>query len=217
MIDTAGMRRQRASTEWEKLSVAAARRMLHAADCALLVVDLSDGLTHQDKRIAQLAGESDCALVVVANKTDLLPPPARKAAVRRLLDEISPEMIVEVIPLSATGKRSLPKKTLSAALHRALAARQISPSTARLNQLLQEIVAPQSAALSRARPAEIAAMPIREGSGLCALSSTATPPAASTRPIGVIWLPLLPTHCGWSARRSRLRSAVRRIRMPAKS
>ena len=141
LIDTAGMRRQRASTEWEKLSVAAARRMLHAADCALLVVDLSDGLTHQDKRIAQLAGESDCALVVVANKTDLLPPPARKAAVRRLLDEISPEMIVEVIPLSATGKRSLPKRTLSAALHRALAARQISPSTARLNQLLQEIVA----------------------------------------------------------------------------
>ena len=81
LVDTAGIRRRRATAEREKLGVAATRRALAQADCAILMIDLAAGVTYQDKRIAAQIEEAGCALVVVANKADLLP--ARRPAAPR--------------------------------------------------------------------------------------------------------------------------------------
>ena len=71
LIDTAGMRRKpKMSEDVEFFSVLRAREVLRRAHAALLMVDATDGVTHQDQRIARLAADSGAALVILANKWD---------------------------------------------------------------------------------------------------------------------------------------------------
>jgi len=73
-IDTAGMRRK-SKTErgTEYFSVLRALDALDRADIALLVVDATVGITHQDQRLAERIGASGCPVVVVLNKWELIP------------------------------------------------------------------------------------------------------------------------------------------------
>ncbi len=73
-IDTAGMRRK-SKTErgTEYFSVLRALDALDRADIALLVIDATAGVTHQDQRLAERIGASGCPVVVVLNKWELIP------------------------------------------------------------------------------------------------------------------------------------------------
>lgn len=73
LIDTAGIRK-RAKVDYgvEAFAVDRAIRAIREADVALLVVDAEEGLTDQDKKIAQTIEESGCGVIVVVNKWDLL-------------------------------------------------------------------------------------------------------------------------------------------------
>lgn len=72
-IDTAGMRRKsRVSTDVEYYSVVRAQRALERSHVSLIVFDAFEGITEQDKRIAGLASEAGRALILVANKWDLV-------------------------------------------------------------------------------------------------------------------------------------------------
>ena len=73
-IDTAGMRRK-SKTErgTEYFSVLRALDALDRADIALLVIDATVGITHQDQRLAERIGASGCPVVVVLNKWELIP------------------------------------------------------------------------------------------------------------------------------------------------
>ena len=73
LIDTAGMRRRRANAEREKFSVAAAREAIQQAAAVLLVWDMSEGVHHQDKRLAAMIIEAGCGAVLIGNKSDLVP------------------------------------------------------------------------------------------------------------------------------------------------
>ena len=74
-IDTAGMRRRgKLSSSVEVFSVMRAERSIRRADLAVLIVDLTTGVTAQDKRIAGLIQEARKAAVVVLNKWDLVKP-----------------------------------------------------------------------------------------------------------------------------------------------
>lgn len=73
IIDTAGIRRRwREGSIVEKISVSNTLRAINKGDIILLVLDISEGLTNFDKRIAQSIVEMEKPVVVVWNKMDLL-------------------------------------------------------------------------------------------------------------------------------------------------
>jgi GTP-binding protein len=72
LIDTAGIRRQsKVADSVEYYTSLRSRRAAERADVALVVCDARDGVTSQDRRIAELAMKSACATALVLNKWDL--------------------------------------------------------------------------------------------------------------------------------------------------
>jgi|UniRef100_A0A7V3PS80 GTP-binding protein len=79
IIDTAGIRRRpRIEEPVEYYSVSRAIDTIENCDIALVVIDATEGPTAQDKRIINLVTDRNRGLVIVANKTDLIPPELRK-------------------------------------------------------------------------------------------------------------------------------------------
>ncbi len=77
LIDTAGMRKKRNVTEkLEKLSVADARRAVDFAEVVVLLLDATQGLEHQDLKIASHVLEEGRALMVAINKWDVAEEPS---------------------------------------------------------------------------------------------------------------------------------------------
>ncbi len=77
LIDTAGMRKKRNVTEkLEKLSVADARRAVDFAEVVILLLDATQGLEHQDLKIASLVLEEGRALMIAINKWDVAEDPS---------------------------------------------------------------------------------------------------------------------------------------------
>jgi GTPase len=88
-IDTAGIRRRgKHSSSVEVFSVMRAERSIRRADLCVLIVDLTSGVTAQDKRIAGLIQEARKAGLVVLNKWDLVKPKrGERQAIRELVNE----------------------------------------------------------------------------------------------------------------------------------
>lgn len=88
-IDTAGIRRRgQHSSSVEVFSVMRAERSIQRADFCVLIVDLTSGVTAQDKRIAGLIQKAGKAAVVVLNKWDLIKPKrGEKQAIKQLVGE----------------------------------------------------------------------------------------------------------------------------------
>src|SRR5205807_10582541 len=88
-IDTAGIRRRgKRSSSVEVFSVMRAERSIRRADLCVLIVDLTMGVTAQDKRIAGLIQKERKAAIVVLNKWDLIKPKRKeKQTIVQLVDE----------------------------------------------------------------------------------------------------------------------------------
>jgi GTP-binding protein len=88
-IDTAGIRRRsKHSSSVEVFSVMRAERSIRRADLCVLIVDLTAGVTAQDKRIAGLIQKERKPCLVVLNKWDLIKPKYKpKAAIAELVDQ----------------------------------------------------------------------------------------------------------------------------------
>jgi GTP-binding protein len=73
LIDTAGIRRRAKVTgDIERYSVTRSIAAIERSDVCLLMIDATDGVTDQDKKIAGLAHESGKGVVIVINKWDLI-------------------------------------------------------------------------------------------------------------------------------------------------
>jgi GTP-binding protein len=109
LIDTAGIRRKpRVAGKLEQLSVADALRAIRFAETAVLVLDALQPLERQDLAIARLVAEEGRALVLVANKWDLIDRPAalQKQLQERLsvsLPQLSGVALVPVSGLTGFG------------------------------------------------------------------------------------------------------------------
>jgi GTP-binding protein len=88
-IDTAGIRRRgKVSTSAEVFSVMRAERSIRRAELCVLVIDLTTGVTAQDKRIAGLIQEARKPAIIVLNKWDLVKPKrGEKQSARELIEE----------------------------------------------------------------------------------------------------------------------------------
>jgi len=88
-IDTAGIRRRgKLSSSVEVFSVMRAERSIRRADLCVLIVDLTSGVTAQDKRIAGLIQEARKAALIVLNKWDLVKPKrGERQTIRELVAE----------------------------------------------------------------------------------------------------------------------------------
>ncbi len=71
LIDTAGIRKK-ARVDWgvEKFAVDRAIRAIRGCDIAVLIVDAQEGLTDQDKKIAQTILEAGRGMILAVNKWD---------------------------------------------------------------------------------------------------------------------------------------------------
>ena len=89
LIDTAGIRaRSKHSSSVEVFSVMRAERTIRRADLCILVMDLTSGVTGQDKKIAGLIQKAEKPCVVVLNKWDLVKPKrGAKAAMDKIVAE----------------------------------------------------------------------------------------------------------------------------------
>ncbi len=73
LVDTAGIRKK-AKVDWgvEKFAVTRAIKAIRDCDVAVLVIDATDGMTDQDKKIASLIIEAGKGMIVAINKWDLV-------------------------------------------------------------------------------------------------------------------------------------------------
>ena len=139
MVDTAGIRKK--STVYENIeyySMVRGLRAIDRADVALLVVDASVGVTEQDQKVAGLAIERGCALVVLLNKWDLLKEERDR---QRVLETVERRLTfatwAPTLRISALTGRSIEK--IWKLIDDAAAKREQKVSTSRLNQFLTDI------------------------------------------------------------------------------
>jgi GTPase len=78
-IDTAGMRKKAGIREdVERFSVSRSLRSIRRADVCMVMMDATEGLTEQDKRITDYIAEQGAAMILVWTKWDLVEDKARR-------------------------------------------------------------------------------------------------------------------------------------------
>lgn len=139
LVDTAGIRKK--STVYENIeyySMVRGLRAIDRADVALLVIDSSTGMTEQDQKVANLAIERGCAIVVLLNKWDLLPDDhAREQMMETVERRMGMAKWANYLRISALTGRSVEK--IWALVDSAAQNRSARISTSKLNQLLTDM------------------------------------------------------------------------------
>jgi GTP-binding protein len=138
-VDTAGMRRRsRIDEPTEYYGLVRALEAVNRADAALLVIDASAGVTHQDQRLAERVDAAGTAIVVILNKWDLLDadPDQRRAVLTDVADRLAFLGYAPVLKASAQGGRSVGR--ILPALREAEEAYHHRVPTAALNRVVQD-------------------------------------------------------------------------------
>ncbi|MGH8950662.1 MAG: ribosome biogenesis GTPase Der [Acidimicrobiia bacterium] len=136
LIDTAGIRRKpQISEDADFYAVLRAREALESADVALLLVDATEGVTHQDQRIAREVVDAGVGLVIVLNKWDALDEEQRELTERSLPDRFGFVGWAPVLRMAAkTGARM---RRLPGAIEAVLEARVNRLPTGQLNRAVR--------------------------------------------------------------------------------
>jgi GTPase len=139
IVDTAGIRRKsQIDEDVEYYGFVRSLRAIDRAQVVLLMVDATLGLTDQDQRVAGLAKDRGCAMVILLNKWDLLDDPAQRDELReRIEDRMGFVGYAPVIAISALTGRSVHR--IWDAVDTAYANYQGHIPTARLNDLMTEL------------------------------------------------------------------------------
>ena len=154
LIDTAGLRRPgRRADRLERGSAFMALQSIERADVALLLIDVIDGVTDQDAKIARMALDRGRPLVLVLNKWDAVDKSERRPEIAKQLERklgfVPGAETAELSALTGKGTRKLLPKVieLMAEVHREV-------PTAEVNRALSEAVqrnSPPAAGRRRAR------------------------------------------------------------------
>jgi GTP-binding protein len=136
LVDTAGMRKRNVVHEdIEYYSMVRGLRAIEKADVCLLVVDAVGGVTEQDQKVAAMAIDRGCALVLLLNKWDLMgDPDEREHVMESVAQRMAFATWTPLLRISALTGRSVDK--IWDIVVAANAARSSQISTSRLNDLL---------------------------------------------------------------------------------
>ena len=140
LVDTAGIRRKpKIKENADFYAVLRAREALASADVALLLVDATEGVTHQDQRIAREVVDAGVGLVILLNKWDLLDEELRERTERSLPERFgfvgwSPALRISALTGARLGR-------LADAVEAVLEARGRRVGTGLLNRQLREWIA----------------------------------------------------------------------------
>ncbi len=131
-VDTAGMRRKGKIDEGtEYYSFVRALQSVDQADVALLVIDATVGVTHQDQRLAERVDAAGCPVVVLLNKWETLDAESRSqvsAQIERRLHFLGEATVLKISALTGKGVSKL-MPALSGAIvdyHRRIPTRQVN-------------------------------------------------------------------------------------------
>jgi GTP-binding protein len=140
-IDTAGIRKKsKVALPVERYSILRAIKTIERADIVLLMLDASEGPTHQDARLAELINERNKGCVILVNKWDLVPKEiAQKKGIQDIIRsklkalDFAPVMLISAL----TGKRVIKVFDYIDLVHKNFSCRI---STKSLNKLLENIL-----------------------------------------------------------------------------
>lgn len=135
-VDTAGMRRRSKVDEaTEYYSVLRALDAVDVADAALLVIDATEGVSHQDQRLAERIDAAGTAIVIVLNKWDLVSTEDREQIKVDVADRLGFLGYAPTLTVSALTGRNL--RHVLPALTEAEAAYHTRIPTAELNKVIR--------------------------------------------------------------------------------
>lgn len=146
LVDTAGIRhRSKHDTSVEVFSVMRSENAIARADLCVLVIDGSQGVTSQDKRIAGMIQDARRAAIIVINKWDLVRPKngeSERDALKARLAQIQEDLFfldyAPVVIVSAKDRENIPRLFTTIEKMRQHATRKIG--TGELNRLIAEAV-----------------------------------------------------------------------------
>ncbi|MEM6955807.1 MAG: ribosome biogenesis GTPase Der [Myxococcota bacterium] len=140
LIDTAGIRRKARVKKYgvEALSVYDAIRAMERSHAVVLMIDGEAGIGEQDAKIAGLAVDRGCALVIGLNKADRLDGDAVRAARQRVREILAFAPWAKVVTLSAKTGRGVNR--LLAAAERAVASHRQRVTTSEVNRFFEEVL-----------------------------------------------------------------------------
>mgnify|MGYP002630515993 CR=1 FL=1 len=141
-VDTAGMRRKgKIDERIERSSVFMAIRQIERADVVLILVDPSEGVTHQDQQIASLVSRQYRPTLILVNKWDLLPRERREDKklpqdIRDQLRFLTESPMIYISAKTGRGMKNIPRE-IEVLHHRS----HKKIGTGELNRFLERAVA----------------------------------------------------------------------------
>lgn len=142
-VDTAGLRRQsKVDDGVEFYSSLRSRRAIERADICVLVIDATTGIENQDLKIATMAWENGCGLIIVVNKWDIKEEKGDKTSAKFVKEAAEKAPYLAFVPFlfasAKTGQRVT--KVLDLVLE-VDAERQKRITTSQVNDTLEQLVA----------------------------------------------------------------------------
>jgi GTP-binding protein len=135
-VDTAGMRRKSRIDEGpEYFSLVRALQAVDVTDAALLVIDASVGVTHQDQRLAERIDAAGSPIVIVLNKWDLVATEDRERVLADVGDRLAFLAYAPVLKVSA--RTGLSVHRVLPALRQAIEAYHRRIPTRELNRVIE--------------------------------------------------------------------------------
>jgi GTP-binding protein len=143
-VDTAGMRRKsRIGTGAEYYSLVRALQAIDRADAAILVIAATEGVTHQDQRLAERIDAAGSPIVIAMNKWEVLDTEDRETVSGQIADRLGFLAYAPVLRLSALTGKGVHR--LGPALEQAIAAYHSRVPTRELNKVVQQAQAAHAA------------------------------------------------------------------------
>ncbi len=116
LVDTAGIRRRsRVDYGVEFFSVGRSLKAIELSDVVCLVLDMSEGITHQDKTIGSLIARRYKGCVIVANKVDLIKKSAQEIesyVKREFMSFLDYALVVQTVAVKGIGVENILRQAI---------------------------------------------------------------------------------------------------------